>query len=65
MVSEIHEGGRVEETQTLSNSLDSLAMAARMYSSESSFDSGFGSGFLSDMVNGDGRVHKMDFLEGG
>jgi hypothetical protein len=45
MVSEIHEVRRVEEGyQTLSNSLDSLAMAARMYSSESSF----GSGFLSD-----------------
>jgi hypothetical protein len=42
------------DRRTLSNSFDSLAIAARMYSSESSF----GSGFLSDMVDGRGRVYK-------
>lgn len=45
--------------RTLSNSLDSLAMAARIYSSESSF----GSGFLSDMLDSRGRVYRDQVRE--
>lgn len=55
--SEIRYGGE-EWRRTLSNSFDSFAMAARMYSSESSL----GSGFLSDMMEDCGRVHKIGWI---